>query len=206
MMIMAANSSGLEYGYLVGRYPGVLGHLYSPGSQRGPWPFVPYALDNGAYIAWARGPEWKESTWVDLLEWAKASGQAPLWSLVPDVVANRERTIENWSKYEPVVRSFGFRAAFAVQNGMTFDDVPDDKCVVFLGGTIDWKEGAIEPWCAQFPGRVHVGRVNAWPRLIKCYKAGAISVDGTGWFMKKTGQRDDLERFCQLMTASRRAA
>jgi hypothetical protein len=140
------------------------------------------------------------------MKWAAASKQVPLWCLVPDVVANREKTLESWVKYAPVVRGFGFRPAFAVQNGMTFDDVPDAECMLFLGGTTDWKEQAIEPWCDRFSGRVHVGRVNAWPRLMKCYEAGAVSVDGTGWFIKKTkgrkdgsGQRDDLVRFCELL-------
>jgi hypothetical protein len=211
MIVMAANSSGVEFGYLAGKYQGALGHLYSPGSQRGPYDFLPYALDNGAYVAWSHGRPWSEFAWMRLLKWAKAAGQAPLWSLVPDVVANREKTIAMWSQYEPVVRAFGFRPAFAVQNGMTFEDAPDGDCILFLGGTTDWKEAAIEPWCRRFPGRVHVGRVNTWPRLIKCYEAGAISVDGTGWFIKKTkgrkdgsGQRGDLIRFCELLL--RRAA
>ena len=64
MMVMIANRSGVEVGYLAGRYPGVLGHLYSPGAQRGPWPFLPYALDNGRYGAWAK-IEWLSTEWRD---------------------------------------------------------------------------------------------------------------------------------------------
>ena len=206
MMVMIANRSGVEVGYLAGRYPGVLGHLYSPGAQRGPWPFLPYALDNGRYGAWAKGTPWSEYEWVRLLSWAKANAQAPLWAIVPDVVANREATIEEYARRVAFVRSFGFRPAFAVQNGMTFDDAPDDDSVLFLGGTTDWKDGAIEPWCARFPGRVHVGRVNAWPRLMVAYRVGAISVDGTGWFYKKShgaeGQADHLVRFCEMRSAT----
>lgn len=57
---------------------------------------------------------------------------------------------------------------------------------------------AIAPWCARFPGRVHVARVNTWDRLIACWRAGAISVDGTGWFHKaRKGQNqgNDLRKF-----------
>jgi len=57
---------------------------------------------------------------------------------------------------------------------------------------------AIAPWCARFPGRVHVGRVNGWPRLRASWASGAISVDGTGWFHKGTGgasQAADLRKF-----------
>jgi hypothetical protein len=76
---------------------------------------------------------------------------------------------------------------------MTFDDVPDEECVVFLGGSTEWKLAAINPWCARFPGRVHVGRVNTWERLVRCWRAGAIAVDGTGWFHRK--QLADLTKF-----------
>ncbi len=207
---MVANSSGMRTGFLAGRYPGALGHLYSPGAQRGPWPFMPYALDNERYVCWAKGLIWSESRWRALLAWAKQSGQPPLWSLAPDVVTNREATIAEWAKYAPTIRAHGFRPAFAVQNGMTFADVPDSECIVFLGGTTDWKEDAIEPWCAQFPGRVHVGRVNAWPRLIKSYRAGAISVDGTGWYHTQShkvgGQADHLVRFLEMRAEEKSAA
>jgi hypothetical protein len=54
-----------------------------------------------------------------------------------------------------------------------------------------------------------VGRVNAWPRLIKCYEAGAVSVDGTRWFLREShadhGQIDDLIRFCELLKEKRAA-
>jgi hypothetical protein len=76
---------------------------------------------------------------------------------------------------------------------MTFEDVPDGECVVFLGGSTEWKLDAIAPWCAAFPGRVHVGRVNTWERLVLCWRSGAIAVDGTGWFHKK--QFADLTKF-----------
>jgi hypothetical protein len=204
VMVMVANSSGIRTGYIAGRYPGLLGHLYSPGAQRGPWEFMPYALDNWRYVCWSKGLIWNEPAWMSLLTWAQRAELPPLWGLVPDLPANREGTLAEWKKYAPIVRSFGFRPAFAVQNGMTFEDVPDSECMLFLGGTIDWKEAAIEPWCARFPGRVHVGRVDAWPRLIKCYRAGAVSVDGTSWFRRdgyktiEEGQAAQLRRFLEL--------
>ncbi len=202
---MVSNSSGIRTGYIAGSYPDLLGHLYSPGAQRGPWDFMPYALDNDRYGCWKSGRIWSEAGWLRLLKWAKDSGQRPLWAAVPDVVTKREATLEEWKKYAPVVRAHGFHPAFVVQDGMTFDDVPDSECLLFLGGTVDWKEAAIDPWCGRFPGRVHVGKVNAWPRLIKCYRAGAISVDGTGWFHDDTGQAEDLIRFGELLKQKRAA-
>lgn len=201
MMVMVANQTNAEFCYWAGKFEAkkALGHLYSPGAQRGPYPFFPYALDNGAYPAWEKNLEWDEAGWRELLVWAASSGQAPLWALAPDVVADRERTIERWREFSPVVRAFGFRPAFALQDGMTFDDVPDAECMLFLGGTTGWKDAAIEPWCKQFPGRVHVGRVNRTRRLMACWYAGAASVDGTGWWHKKNGQRAELEEFLTLV-------
>lgn len=210
-MVMVANSSGIRTGYLAGRYPGLLGHLYSPGSECGPYDFMPYALDNYRYVCWSKGVAWSERDWLQLLAWSRESGQSPLWALAPDVVTNRDATIAEWHKYAPVIRAHGFRPAFAIQNGMTFDDVPDSECMLFLGGTVDWKEAAIEPWCARFPGRVHVGRVNAWPRLIRCYEAGAVSVDGTRWFQRfgykteEEGQLSQLIRYLELVSQKRAA-
>lgn len=184
-------------GLLAGRYPGRIGHLFSPGGQRGPW--IDYALDNGAWGAHKNNRTWSEAEWRNLLAWAALSGIAPLWACVPDVVADRNGTLARWPEYAPVVRAYGWRCAFAVQDGMAFADVPDDECVLFLGGSTKWKLDAIAPWCARFPGRVHVARVNTWDRLVKCWRAGAISVDGTGWFRKGRSigdsQANDLRKF-----------
>lgn len=198
MMVMLANRCGIEIGYLAARFPGLVGHLYSPGAQCGPYPFMPYALDNGAFIAWKHKRAWPEDEWRFMLRWAALSGQRPLWCIVPDVVADRAATLANWDRYAEEIRGFGFRPALAVQDGMTFDDVPDSDCMLFLGGSTEWKEGAIAPWCERFPDRVHVGRVNKWRRLMMCYRAGAVSVDGTGWFHKKGGQAADLVRFLEF--------
>lgn len=126
MLVMVSNRTGIEVGILAATYPGRIGHLYSPGAQRGPWREVPYALDNGAYIAYDRGIAWDEDAWLRLLRWAVLGGILPLWALVPDIVADRDGTLRNWEKYAPVVRQHGFRLAFAAQDGMTFGDVPDD--------------------------------------------------------------------------------
>jgi len=196
-MVMVANQTGLEVGHLAGRYPGAIGHLYSPGAARGPWPYLPYALDNAAFISAKRSVPWDEGAWKRLLLWAAMSGQRPLWAVVPDVVANREATIERWHQYVGDVRRYGFRPAFAVQDGMSFEDVPSEDCVLFIGGSTEWKVEAIGPWCARFPGRVHVARVNTAGRLVDCWRGGAVSVDGSGWFHKspRSNQRADLVKF-----------
>lgn len=195
---MVSNQTGIEIGLLAAQHPGRIGHLYSPGAQRGPWPEIPYALDNGARVAYLRSTPWDEARWRALITWAALTGIRPLWALVPDVVADRAATLERWGLFAPVVRAHGFRAAFALQDGMTFGDVPDGECTLFLGGSTAWKLASIEPWCRRFPDRVHVARVNTWDRLVTCWRAGAISVDGTGWFRKGRGgysQANDLRKF-----------
>lgn len=200
-MVMVANQTGLEVGYLAGRYPGALGHLYSPGAQRGPYPFLPYALDNGAYPLAQRNLDFDFVAWRALLAWAAGQKQRPLWAAVPDVVYHRERTLEWFREHVGTVRAHGLRPALVLQDGMTFEDVPANDCILFIGGSTAWKEAAIGPWCARFPGRVHVGRVNWVDRLQACYEAGAVSVDGTGWYRKDSGanggQRGQLVRFIE---------
>lgn len=195
MLIMVSNQTGIEVGHLATKYPGRIGHLYSPGGERGPWSYVPYALDNGAWPAFKNGRMWECAEWRALLRWAVLSGQKPLWALVPDVVGNRKATLEKWMQHHHEIERTGIRTAFAVQDGMTFDDVPNAECMLFLGGSTKWKVKAIGPWCERFPGRVHVTRVNTWDRLVLSWRSGAVSVDGTGWFHKTGHQKRDLLRF-----------
>lgn len=198
MIVMISNGSGIKVGLLAARHPGRLGHLYSPGGERGPYREMPFGLDNDEFSRVKNNREWDEAGWRKLLTWALLSGIPPEWALVPDVFADRDATLRKWERYEKVVREHGFRRAFAVQNGMTFGDVPDDECVLFLAGDDAFKDAAIAPWCARFPGRVHVARVNGWDRLMASYRAGAISVDGTGWFNEGRGgysQAAELRKF-----------
>lgn len=175
---MPANNTGVRVGYLAGRFSGKIGHLYSPGAQRGPEEFIPYALDNGAF---GHDDDWSEIAWRALLMWARLSGQSPLWCLVPDVVGDKMRTLSRWEMYSPIVMDMGWPLAFAVQDGMTKDDVPNGVDVIFVGGSTAWKWRTMARWCADFP-RVHVGRVNTYRCLWECHDAGAESIDGTGWF------------------------
>lgn len=183
MIVMPGNWSKATVHYWAGCYKGALGHLYSPGSQRGPYSHLPYALDNGRFSCWSRGVEWDESAYIALLEWAFMAGregQRPTWALVPDVVADREGTLREWDRWVPVVKSFGYKLAFAVQDGMLAADVPTEADVVFVGGSTAWKWLQAPYWCQHFP-RVHIGRVNSYHRLVFAERCGAESVDGTGW-------------------------
>ena len=199
MRVMVSNATGLRVGMLVERYPGMLGHLYSPGGQRGPWPELPYALDNGAFPAFTKGEAWDSAAHLELLMWAKNSGQAPLWALVPDVVGDRAATIAKWNHTHAAVAAFGWPLAFAVQDGMTPADVPRGASVVFVGGSTEWKWATVSMWAKEFP-RTHVGRVNTYRWLRVCEDAGVESVDGTGWFRANENQREGLEQWLREVT------
>ena len=193
---MLANNTGIKVGQLVGRFPGALGHLYSPGAQVGPYEFMPYALDNGAYVAYKNGTTWDEAGWVSLLGWAAKADVKPLWALVPDCVADRDETLRRWEKFYPAVKEFNFLPAFAVQDGMSVDDVPKEAAIVFVGGSTDWKWATLENWGKNFP-RVHVGRVNTYGKLVEAWKCGAESCDGTGWLRGNKKQWAGLVDFLE---------
>ena len=193
MIVMVSNQTSVTTGYLAGRYVGRIGNLYAPGGQRGPWSFLPYSLDNGAYSAFLAKTEWQPDAWIKLLEWAKLSGRDPLWTLVPDVVGDRLGTLRAWEKWAPVTASYGWPLAFAVQDGMVPSDVPAEASVIFVGGSTAWKWRTVSMWCENFPS-VHVGRVNTYRRLWQCHDAGAKFCDGTGWM------RGDQKQLRGLMT------
>jgi hypothetical protein len=199
MMVMPANwSKGLIHHWAT-KWPGRLGHLYGPGSQRGPYRWLPYAGDNNRFPCWQKKIEWNESAYRNFLEWcyrAALGGQPPLWLLVPDVVADRDGTLREWDKWSSVIENYGFPLAFAVQDGMSVTDVPDAASVIFVGGSTEWKWRTARLWCESFP-RVHIGRVNGYKDLLKSQCYGAESVDGTGWTRGDSRQLAGLERWLE---------
>lgn len=194
MIVMPANNSKLHVGYLAGKFPGRLGHLYAPDGFRGPYEFLPYALDNGKFSVWARGKEWDEAGFIALLERVAACEQKPRWVVVPDVVGDAIGTLREWDRWEPRLRPYGFPLACAVQDGMVPETVPSGADVVFIGGTTTWKRQTLWRWCRSFP-RVHVGRINTERWLWECHKAGAESCDGTGWYRGDDIQLRGLVRY-----------
>lgn len=207
MIVMPANSTGWFW-HCLSRETGKLGHLYSPGQQRGPWPWFPYALDNGAFACWTPNgntfdeEKWKavEVMWVKLLEWTKCVTQKPMWAIVPDRPGSRDETIERYQRYAPILQQFDIPLAVAAQDGMTANDVRDLDPKPFricVGGTTEWKWGSIEMWCREFPRQVHLLRCNAPDKLEYLRKLGVESCDGTGWNRGDRKQTAGLEKWCR---------
>ena len=183
MMLIMGNSNRIWH-YWAGRYPGSVGVLIGPSYEKkvplDPW--MPFVLDNDAYICFKKQTEWDVSKWREMLGRVKMTGLAPLWAAVPDVVANKKATIENWKKYSHEIKAIGWPTAFVVQDGMHPEDVPDAD-VIFVGGSDAWKFPNLKTWTSCFK-RVHCGRVNAIDMIERCEELGCESVDGTGWFME----------------------
>lgn len=207
MMIMPSNASGWLW-HCLARETGLIGHLYSPGGQRGPWPWLPYALDNGVFALWK--PEtndfdevrWMSEgvhAWRKLLAWSVSNTLKPIWAIVPDRPGDSQKTLAKWEQYQREVADAGIPQALAVQDGMTTEDVKSLKRrpdIIAIGGSTEFKWSTVERWCADFP-RVHVLRCNSPQKLEYLRKLGAESCDGTGWNRGDVKQTQGLEDFCR---------
>jgi hypothetical protein len=203
---MPANSTGWIW-HCLARETGCLGHLFSPDAQRGPWPWFPYALDNGAFACWEPKTntfdetKWTqtESAWKRLLFWAQTNQQKPLWSIVPDRPGNWEETCQKWPLFAGIVEQSGIPLAVAVQDGATPEGVralsPQPE-VIAVGGSTEWKWETVAMWAREFP-RVHLLRCNSPERLNQLAQLGVESTDGTGWNRGDRKQTAGLEEFCR---------
>jgi hypothetical protein len=190
MIVMPSNATGWFWVSLA-LQTGRLGHLYSPGAERGPWPWFPYALDNGAFACWNPknnnsfdNLKWKrtEVLWMEMLEWTKYKQQKPLWAIVPDRPGDWEETCRKWSEYAGIVVQSGIPLAVAVQDGATPESVRQltpAPNVIAVGGSTEWKWATVEMWAKEFP-RVHLLRCNAPSKFDYLLKLGVESCDGTG--------------------------
>jgi hypothetical protein len=206
VIVMPANSSGWFW-HCLARETGRIGHLYSPGAQRGPWPWFPYALDNGAFSCWDQEENtfdedrWArtEPEWLRLLFWSQAAPIRPRWAIVPDVPGDSAATLDRWARFAPIVQDTPVPLAVAVQDGMTpgkvkaLDPIPD---VVAVGGSTAWKWASVEEWCREFP-RVHLLRCNMPDRLKYLEAIGCESTDGTGWNRGDRKQTRGLEEWAK---------
>lgn len=179
-MALCSNHSSRAFVSAALENPNRLGWLMGPTHFKYPKPGLPFALDNDGYINCKQGLPFNSKAWLEMLEKVKRSSLEPRWVLVPDSVGNRKETLEMWWEHWDSVSEYDWRLAFAVQDGMTEEDVPENADVVFVGGTTGWKWMTAKRWCRAFP-RVHIGRVNGLRQLWLCQEYGAESVDGSGF-------------------------
>lgn len=206
MIVMPSNGSGWFW-HTLARETGNIGHLFSPGGQRGPWPWFPYALDNGAYACWNKktnvfdASKWATVVpeWVKLLGWASNCEQKPLWGIVPDVPGNGHLTLEQWDFYYSILLQYGITPAIAVQDGMSVEQVKllvPRPAVICIGGSDEFKWGTLTQWTSNFE-RVHVLRCNSPDKLYLLEELGVESCDGTGWNRGDRKQTSGLEKWAR---------
>lgn len=136
-----------------------------------------------------------------------------LFASAPDFVGDAAATRDVWPFWSRLIRGLGLTPAFVAQDGIRMDQVPwDDGIALFIGGTTTFKESTLAmDLIAYAKARgiwAHVGRVNGRRRYAMMLKAGADSIDGTGFsrhpdinIPKADAWRDDTNQQRQLEIA-----
>ena len=168
------------------RFPrsGNVGHLIVPRQWNDPDSLdlsCPYAMDNGCFTGLDEGGFMR-------MLYAYRRKRGCLFVTVPDKVGDAAATLQLWPFWSRVVRSLGHSPAFVAQNGLTEDRIPwDEFGTLFIGGDDVFKDSRdVQSLCgwAKAKGKwVHWGRVNGKRRYELAQKAGADSIDGTGFSM-----------------------
>jgi hypothetical protein len=206
MIVMVSNNTGWHT-HCLARETGKLGHLFSADGWKRPFPWLPYALDNGAFSCWDRNTnyfdadKWAETypKWKQLIYKASTATQRPLWAIVPDTPGCAAGTIVKYKAHVQQVIDAEILPAIAVQDGMTPQMVKElypSPGVIAIGGTDEFKWGTIETWVKEFK-RVHVLRCNMPDRLQYLEDLGIESCDGTGWMKGNRMQLAGLENWAR---------
>jgi hypothetical protein len=146
-----------------------------------------YAVDNGAYPAWAKKKPWSEAKFLKMLDRVQTFERKPDFICCPDIVAAgpasldfsmawRDQLPKDWPVY------------LAVQDGMTpcgVLAVLDRFAGIFVGGTQTWKRNTSPLWArlARSEGKqLHVGRINSLQgAFVQAKVVKADSFDGNNW-------------------------
>ena len=209
MIVLIANNWNPYIPWLSGRFCNRVGVMVSQDSRwRKPTECFPYAIDNGRYQSCIKDQPWDDAAFLAMCAKAACQTPKPLFIVVPDVIGNSQQTLSEWAPWYKRLHGFGIPLAFAMQDGMDVKDVPPTADWVFVGGTDDWKWGAVGAICEYFErprigGRakpIHVGRVNTYRRLRACDECGVTSVDGSGWF-RQPSHRKPLMHYLEQAAA-----
>ena len=156
------------------------------------YPF--FAVDNGAYSAWAQGKPWDPSPFLRILRRCMDTGARPEFAVLPDIVGGGYESLKRSHYWRIVLEDLfpGFRWALAVQDGMKPEDVwgfavRGQIKTVFVGGTMGWKLDTMEEWAGFAHSRgmeCHVGRIGTVERMMMAERAGADSIDSTTWVQR----------------------
>jgi hypothetical protein len=143
----------------------------------------PYALDNGAWNAYANGTPFDSDAFLRALD---ELGECADFIVLPDIVAGGRRSLDFSLSWLDRVRVFGRLMLLPVQDGMSVqmvDTAIAEGMGIFVGGTTEFKEKSLPDWGSfanMFGIYIHCGRVNSRRRLKLCKQAGVDSFDGSG--------------------------
>lgn len=154
-----------------------LGCLIVPGSRNVPFPYRPWAGDNGAFS------NFDAEAFIAMLERLQ-SRRGCLFIAAPDVVGDADQTLSKFFRWAKVIRAFDLPVALVAQDGLTPDHVPwIELSALFIGGTTKWKLGPEAADLATSAKNqrkwLHMGRVNTKRRFRHAQRIGCDSVDGT---------------------------
>lgn len=139
-----------------------------------------WAADNAAF------KNFDEKKFFLMLE--KIKNQNPLFVCCPDVWGDSRETLNLFNKWNSIIKSYGLKSAFVLQDGIKIDEVPFEKIdAVFIGGSDKFREEKeiikIVNRAKELNKWVHMGRVNTLKRIRFAHSIGCDSVDGSGFSM-----------------------
>lgn len=138
-----------------------------------------WCADNGCF-----SERFNETKWFKWLTAHADRSATCQFAVAPDVVGDAVATFARSMPWLPKIRALGYPVAFVAQDGIEKIEVPWDKFdALFLGGSTEWKLGAIaRGFAGQAKHRgkwLHMGRVNSLRRYRYAESIGCDSVDGT---------------------------
>jgi hypothetical protein len=137
-----------------------------------------WAMDNGCFIGFDAG------AYMRML-YAFRGVPGCQFVTAPDAVGDAAETRSLWPFWSKVIRSLGHTPAFVAQDGLSPEQVPwDEGIALFIGGSTQFKERNAQSLIGIAKAKgvwAHVGRVNGKRRYEMMLKAGADSIDGSGF-------------------------
>ena len=175
---------------------------------------APWALDNGAYVAWTHDEKWSAQAWINTIRRAdrliaEERMPRPDFAVLPDKVGDARETYRRSEAYRRTVPS-EWDAYLAVQDGMQparaarfADDLLCDG--LFVGGTAEWKRRHAEEFVREAHERgldCHIARPSLPDGLLWARRIGADSVDTTSIVRSQTYHHLDTLRTQSQLGAS----
>ena len=174
---------------------------------RDPTPYPYFAIDNGCYSAWSRGIPWDPSPFLKILSKARELGLRPDFAVLPDIVAGGHESVKRSMAWYPVLKAEypDVPLYFAVQDGMTADDIPYGSSQIdgiFVGGSMEWKLRTMGYWsnlAHEIGIQCHVGRIGTPDRMVLAHTQGVDSIDSTTWVQRNGSLERHIGKYLDVV-------